>query len=104
MALSQVTAENSCCVRFKQSEGCIRVKHTGMIILAALAAIAVIAGVLLVLAGQGYNLGGINSLAKMIGPKWVYLGLGIAGVALILDTVFIAAQARDHKKAVPAEI
>lgn len=96
MSLNNIRGESPCCVRLLQSEGCIKVKHTGIIILTALASIGLIAGVLLALAQQGHDLAGINSLAEMVPQKWLYLELAIAGTAFVLASVFAAAQVANH--------
>ena len=80
----------------QQSERCIRMKHAAIIVLTALAAIGIIAGVLLTLGQQGHDMAGINSIAQMVPPKWVYLGLAIAGTAFVLASVFAAAQVANH--------
>lgn len=92
-----IQQENSCCVNCLQSEGCVKTKSAGLLILTALTIIGTIAVVLLVLAEQGYNLAGINSIAQMIPSQYLYLGVGVVGVALILNSVLIGAQINNQK-------
>ena len=97
MASSPIRGQDqNCCFLTKHSEGCAQVKHGGAAIVAALAAIALVAGVLLILAQNGYNLAGINSIAQMVEAKWVYLGMGIAGALLVIDTTLIIAQVKSY--------
>ena len=88
--------DQNCCLWIKHSEGCAQVKHAGAAIVAALGAIALVAGVLLILAQQGYQLAGINTISQMVETKWVYLGVGIAGALLVIDTTFIIAQVKSY--------
>ncbi len=89
--------EISSCAQWHHSQGCAHVKQGGTSIVAALAAIALIAGALLILAQQGYQLGGINALAKMVESQWIYLGMGGAAVLLTLDIALIAVQVRSNQ-------
>lgn len=90
-ANSRVDDQN-CCFWVKHSESCAQVKHATAALVVALTAITLVAGVLLILAQQGYNLAGINSIAQMVDPKWIYLGMGVAGIVLAITTTFIGAQ------------
>ena len=103
MASSPIRGKDqNCCFWTKQSEGCAQVKHGGAAIVAALVAIALVAGGLLILAQNGYNLAGINSIAQMVEAKWIYLGMGIAGALLVIDTTLIIAQVNSYlNKTIP---
>ena len=96
MSINAVRGESTGCVRLLQSEACISMKHSGIIILTALAAIGLVAGVLLAMAQQGHDLAGINSLAQMVPQQWLYLGLTLAGTAFVLASIFAAAQVANH--------
>ena len=97
MASSPIRGQDqNCCFWTKHSEGCAQVRHGGAAIVAALAAIALVAGGLLILAQNGYNLAGINSIAQMVEAKWIYLGMGIAGALLVIDTTLIIAQVKSY--------
>ncbi len=94
--------EQNCCFWVKHSESCAQVKHAGAAIVAALAAIALAGGVLLILAQQGFDLAGINSIAQMVEAKWIYLGMGIVGAVTLIDVTFIIAQVHSYlNKTVP---
>ncbi len=90
---TEISTYNQWC----RSEGCTKVKEGGVTIVAALSAIALIVGTLLILAQQGYPLGGINTIAKMVESKWVYLGMGSAAILLTLDIALIIAQIRSYQ-------
>lgn len=98
MSLNTIREEGTCCIRLQQSEACVNMKHTGIIILTALAAIGLIAGILLTMAQHGHNLAGINSLAQIVPQQWLYLELTIASTAFIFASVFVAAQVANHLK------
>ena len=80
---------NDCGFWLRQADPCTQSIHVATVIVAALAAIAVLGGMLLILAQQGYPMGGINSLAKSIHPTALYASLGAAGTVLTLDCAFI---------------
>ena len=95
----------NCCFWVKHSESCAQVKEAGAAIVAALAAIVLAAGVLLILAQQGYDLAGINSIANMVQAKWIYLGMGITGAIALIDVTLIIAQVHSYlNKTVSKEV
>ena len=88
--------DQNCCFWVKHSEGCAQVKQGGAAIVAALAAIVLVGGALLILAQQGFDLAGINSIANMVEAKWIYLGMGITGAVVLIDVTFILAQVHSY--------
>ena len=96
MTLSTRLQNQNCCFWVKHTEGCAQIKHAGAAITAALTAITLAGCVLLILAHQGFDLAGINSIAQMVEPKWIYLGMGIAGAVAIINITFIIAQVRSY--------
>ncbi len=92
-----IPSEISTCTQWHHSQGCILLKQGAASIVAALAAIALITGTLLVLAQQGYQLGGINVIARMVESRWLYLGMGGAAILLTLDIAFILTQIHSYQ-------
>src|ERR1700722_1099946 len=92
----KATNDDNCCYWIQNSDTCDNLKIAGVTIVAALAAIAIVGGSLLVLAGQGFNLHGINSIAQMVEAQWVYIGLGIAGGVALIDTILIVTMLRGY--------
>lgn len=86
------------CAWTKQSQGHAKAKHVGTTIVSALAAIALASGVFLILAQQGCNLGGINSIAQVVDATWIYFGMGIAGTALLINATVIAITKNNHPR------
>lgn len=80
-----------------QADACTQSIHVTTVIVAALATITVLGGVLLILAQQGYSLGGINSLSKLIQPSVVYATVAFGGVVLVFDIAFICTLVRAYK-------
>lgn len=80
----------------RQADPCTQSIHIGTVIVAALSAIALLGGVLFLLAQQGYHLGGINSLAKSIHPIAIYATVAVAGTVLVLDIAFICMLIRGY--------
>lgn len=96
LALDWNVEGKSCGFWVRQADSCSQSIHVGTVIVAALSAIVVLGGVLLILAQQGYHLGAINSLTKLIHPTWVYTGVAVAGVVFALDTAFICMLVRGY--------
>jgi hypothetical protein len=93
MTSTEVSARKCC---FVYPEGCAKIRQTCGVIVIAIATIAILAGVLLVLAQAGYPLEGINSLAHLIAPHHLYLGLALGGILLTLGVVYTVAEARHY--------
>ncbi len=89
------TDQNSC-FWLKNSNVCAHTTRSAVVIVVALSAIAVVSGVLLLLASQGYNLGGINSIAAQVGQKGIYKMIIAGGTLFILDIVVITLMIRSH--------
>lgn len=85
-----------CCFLIKHSETLRGFKEGSLLLIETVALTAIAAGVLAVLALNGVNLGGINSIAAMIGEQWIYIGL-VSGLALFaLNSALIAALTRSY--------
>jgi hypothetical protein len=88
------------CFSIKHSDACHHIKETTLLITAAIATIAVVGGILAVLAMNGVNLGPLNSITNsfttLIGEKYIYIGLTAATGLLLIDTVLIAALTRSY--------
>lgn len=82
-----ITSAKSYCWNTPINHG--KVKVGGSAIGAALAALIVIAGVFLILAGQGFQLGKINAIAQMVDAKWIYIAMGLAGATLTGSLLFL---------------
>jgi hypothetical protein len=93
VSIQGVPAQRCC---FVYPEGCAKIRQTCGVIVIAIATIAILAGVLLVLAQAGYPLEGINSLAHLIAPHHLYLGLALGGILLTLGVVYTVAEARHY--------
>ena len=98
MSLNNIGGESSYWGKLLQSEGCLKLKHTGIIVFTALAVIGLFVGVLLAMAQQGHDLAGINALAQRVPQGWLYLELAVAGTAFVLASVFTVAQIVNHLK------
>lgn len=92
--MQATTHKNNCCFWIKNSETCVNAQTAALSIVAALSTIAIAAGVILLLAQQGVQLAGLNSIAQMIETKWIYAGLAASGGLLLIDTLLIAALVR----------
>jgi hypothetical protein len=93
--MTSVNKDGGCLLWIKNSDTAHNIKIAIVTIVAATALAALVTGGLLVLAQQGFNLAGINALAKMIEAKWLYTALAVVTVALIIDTVFFIAMVRN---------
>ncbi len=88
-------SEQSSCL---SAENCTRHKNGGATIVVALTTIALMGSFLLLLAQNGYNLAGINAIAKLIDTKWIFLSIGIASTILLLDAAYIAFRSFKSQK------
>lgn len=99
-ATPQTQYNSGCCFSIKHSDACHHIKETTLLITAAIATIAVVGGILAVLAMNGVNLGPLNSITNsfttLIGEKYIYIGLTAATGLLLIDTVLIAALTRSY--------
>lgn len=95
-ALDWKVEGNDCGFWLRQADPCTQSIHVASVIVAALSAITVLGGVLLILAQQAYPLGGINALAKSIHPIAIYTTIAVAGTVLALDSGFIYALIRGY--------
>ena len=82
---------NNCGFWLRQADPCTQSIHISTVIIAALSAIALLGGVLFILAQQGYQLGGINFLVKNIHPIAIYATVAVSTTVLVLDIAFICA-------------
>jgi hypothetical protein len=89
-----ILRDDGCCFWIKCPKLGTKIKVGVVGIVAAIAAIAVVGSILLVLAQQGFHLGGINSIAGMVEAKWLYVGMGIATAALIASVIVIVVLIR----------
>jgi len=88
--------ERGCWIQ--KSNACTKAKIGTTIGITALTAIAVVAGLFLVLAQHGVHLGGLNSMAQMMDARWLYVGMSIASAALIVDVTFLIVCLRNARK------
>jgi hypothetical protein len=66
-------------------------------IVAALAAIALMGTIFLVLAQQGYNLGGLNSIVQHVAAQGLYVGIAFAGAIFTASLITIAFTSKCEK-------
>ncbi len=95
-ALDRKVEGNNCWFWIRQADPCTQSIHVATVIVAALSAIAVLGGVLMIMAQQGHHLGGINSLAKNVHPLAIYATVAVAATVLALDSAFIYALIRGY--------
>jgi hypothetical protein len=82
---SQNFAAWGCC----DTVDCHQAQRVGGIIAIALSAVVLISSVFLILAQNGVNLGGLNSLANLIDAKWIYTGMGLSALVLGISAYYV---------------
>jgi hypothetical protein len=79
----------SCGFWVDHADPCSQTIHVGSLILVALTTIALVGGVLLILAQRGYSLGPLNALAKNVFSGALYTEVVIAGALLVANIALI---------------
>ena len=98
MASTKTIHSEERCFWIQKSNACTKAKIGTAIGIAALAAIAVVAGLFLVLAQHGVHIGGLNSMAQMMDARWLYVGMGMTSAALITDVACLIVFLRSARK------
>ncbi len=93
----------NCCFWIKNSDKVSQGAYAGIVIVAALATIAILGGVLLVLAQRGFDLGALNAIARQIPAPWIYGSWFVSMTALIFPIVFIVMLCRRYREQVFSE-
>jgi len=89
--------ENSCCFWIQKSNLSTKAKIGTTLIVAALAAITLVTSLLLVLAHHGIPLGCFNSLAQVVNIQWLYAGIGLSLITLIIDVIYFVSLLRQAR-------